>query len=69
MEGALVGGALTEEADRNLLGPPQLHGEPETGGTTVLPAANDGDGGEHPDGGVPEVHRATLALADPVRLP
>ena len=50
--------------DRDLIGRPQLHGQAHPG-DDARPSGNDRDGGEHPDRGVPEVHRPTFALARP----
>ena len=67
VEGTLVGRALAEEADRDLVGSPQLHRQAESGHHGVAPT-HDRDRGQHPDRGVAEVHRSALPPAAAGRL-
>ena len=62
MEGALVGGAVAEEADADLIGPSELYRQARTAGD-ALSSSDDAVGAEDALVPVGDVHRAALALA------
>ena len=62
VDGALVGCPIAKEADRHPVVCQPLGGQSSTGGDGCI-ATDDGDGREHADGDVADVHRPALGLA------